>query len=109
MRNRLEHEFAPPSKEQVEDALDITTLFLSYAELVQVPSLNWGLSDKATVRYDYDKMIFHFFDEDPDFSKTELSPLFSLAYGEVGFQDFYNFLMRTVPLMSKKSDLGENV
>lgn len=42
LRNRLEHEFAPPSREQVEDALDVTTLFLSYAELLQVPSLKWG-------------------------------------------------------------------
>ena len=65
--------------------------------------------DKSTVRYDYDEMIFHFFIEDPDFSKTELSPLFSLAYGQEEFQDFYAFLMRTVPLMSKKSDLGEDI
>jgi hypothetical protein len=109
LRNRLEHEFAPPSQEQVEDALDITTLFLSYAELVHVPSLNWSLADKATVRYDYESMVFHFFDNDPHFSKTDLSPVLSLAFGEEGFQDFYDFLVRIVPQMNKKTDLGEDI
>src|SRR5271165_2833650 len=28
LRNRLEHEFAPPSRQEVEDALDIATLFI---------------------------------------------------------------------------------
>jgi hypothetical protein len=32
-----------------------------------------------------------------------------LDIGEKGFQDFYDFLMRTVPLMSKKSDLGQDI
>jgi len=109
LRNRLEHEFAPPSKAQVEDALDVTMLFISYAELVQIPSLNWGLADKFTVRYDYNEMVFRFFDKDPDFSENDVSPLFSMAYGEVGFQDFYDFLVRIVPLMLRKSRLGEDL
>jgi len=46
LRNRLEHEFALPLKGQVEDALDVTTLFISYAELVQLPPLNWSLASK---------------------------------------------------------------
>ncbi len=109
LRNRLEHEFAPPSKEQVEDALDVTTLFLSYAELVPLPSLNWGLPDKSTVRYDYNEMIFRFYDENPDLSEKDVAPLFSLACGEHGFQDFYDFLVRVVPLMQRKSRLGEDI
>jgi hypothetical protein len=109
LRNRLEHEFAPPSKAQVEDALDVTILFISYAELVRIPSLNWSLTDKSTVRYDYNKMIFRFFDKVPDFSVDDVSPLFSLAYGEEGFQDFYDFLVRIVPMMERKTDLGEDI
>jgi hypothetical protein len=101
LRNRLEHEFAAPSKDQVEDALDVTTLFLSYAELVPIPVLNWSLTDNSTVRYDYDEMVFHFFNENPDSSESKILPLFSLAYGEEGFQDFHKFLVRTVPLMNK--------
>lgn len=53
LRNRLEHEFSPPTRDQVEDALDVATLFISYAEIVQIPGLNWGLTDKTCVRYDY--------------------------------------------------------
>jgi hypothetical protein len=52
LRNRLEHEFATPSKRDVEDALDVATLFVSYAELVRVPPMNWTLASKLTVRYD---------------------------------------------------------
>ena len=52
LRNRLEHEFAPPTKRQAEDALDVAMLFVSYAELVRIPSMNWTLSSKLGVRYD---------------------------------------------------------
>jgi hypothetical protein len=109
LRNRLEHEFAPPSKAQVEDALDVGILFISYAELVRIPSLNWSLTDKSTVRYDYNKMIFRFFDKVPDFSVDDVSPLFSLAHGEEGFRDFYDFLVLIVPMMERKTDLGEDI
>ncbi len=108
LRNRVEHEFAAPSRQQVEDALDVTMLFLSYAELVHVPSLNWTLSDKLTVRYDDDQMVFAFFDKDPDHS-DDATLLFSLAHGESGFDDFYNFLSKTVPLMGKNSWLEEDI
>jgi hypothetical protein len=109
LRNHLEHDFTPPSKRQVEDALDVATLFISYAELVQMPSMNWTLSDKLSVRYDYDEMVFHFFDKDPsDLQESdEALPLSSVSYGEEGFQNFYDFLMKTVPLMHRKSQLGE--
>lgn len=109
LRNRLEHEFAPPSEAQVEDALDVTTLFVSYAELVHLPALNWGLVDGSTLRYDYNEMIFRFFDKDPDHSDNDVSPQFSLAHDEEGFQDFYDFLVRIVPLMERKSSLGEDL
>jgi len=108
LRNRVEHEFAAPSRQQVEDALDVTMLFLSYAELVQIPSLNWCLADKSTVRYDYEQMVFSFFDKNPDHS-DDVTLLFSLAHGQSGFDDFYKFLSKIVPLMAKKRWLEEDI
>jgi hypothetical protein len=103
LRNRLEHDHAVPSKEQVEDALDIATLFVSYAELVRIPSMNWTLPDGLSVRYDYDEMIFKFFDKDPsDLADGEKYPACSLAYGEDLFQDFYDFLIKNVPSMARE-------
>jgi hypothetical protein len=110
LRNRLEHEFAPPSRQEVEDALDVTILFISYAELVRIPTMNWTFSGKATLRYDYDDMVFYFFETDPsDLPEKEAVPLASLAHGENGFQDLYDFLVNAVPLMERKSRLGEDV
>src|SRR5258708_7504163 len=110
VRNRLEHEFALPSKLQVEDSLDIATLFISYAELVRVPTMNWTLSSKLSVRYDYDQMVFRVYERDPeDASEAEPSPLLSLAYGEDGFQGLYEFLMKTLPLMERRGQLGEDL
>jgi hypothetical protein len=51
LRNRLEHDFATPSKRDVEDALDVATLFVSYAELVRVPTMNWTLASKQHRRH----------------------------------------------------------
>lgn len=98
LRNRLEHEFAPPSRRQVEDALDVAMLFVSYADLVRVPSMNWTLSSKLTVRYDYDRMIFRFYATDPSDADEEASPpLLSVAHGDQEFQGFYDFLIKVVP------------
>lgn len=102
LRNRLEHDYAVPSKQEVEDAFDIATLFVSYAELVEIPSLNWTLPDGLSVRYDYDEMVFHFFKKDPSHSPESDASL-SVAYGEEGFQNFYDFLMKIVPSMSRRS------
>jgi hypothetical protein len=109
LRNRLEHQFSPPAKDQVEDALDIATLFISYAEIVQIPSLNWSLTDKLAVRYDYERMSFRFFDHRLSVVEDDADPIFSLGYGEASFQDFYDFLVRVVPEMQRKTDLGEDV
>jgi hypothetical protein len=110
LRNRLEHKFASPSKRQVEDALDIATLFISYGELVRVPSMNWGLSSRLCVRYDYDEMVFRFYEKNlSDVDEDQNRPRLSLAYGDEGFQEFYDFLMKTVPLMEKKGRLGEDI
>jgi|SRR5579863_2546 len=109
VRNRLEHEFAPPSKQQVEDALDVATLFISYAELVKIPVMNWTLASKLSVRYDYDEMVFLFFEKDPsDLQENEILPRFSLAYGEDRFQDFYDLLVKIVPLMERKHRFDED-
>lgn len=110
LRNRLEHEFAPPSKRQVEDALDVVTLFISYAELVRIPTMNWTFAGKLSVRYDHDEMVFHFFERDPsDLPEDEVVPLFSLSHGEEGFQDLYDFLVKTVPWMERKGRLGKDI
>jgi hypothetical protein len=110
LRNRLEHEFAAPSQLQVEDALDVATLFISYAELVRIPSLRWTLSNKMTVRYDYDEMSFDFFEKEPsDSEQGERAPLFSLAHGDQEFLDLYDFLVRLLPLMERKWRLGEDI
>ena len=45
--------------------MDIATLFVSYGELVRIPAMNWTLSDKLSVRYDYDEMVSQFFEKDP--------------------------------------------
>jgi len=82
LRNRMEHDHAVPSRQQVEDALDVATLFVSYAELVQVPGMNWTLSGGLSVRYDYDEMIFRFFEQDPStLPEGEDSPVRTLAHG----------------------------
>jgi hypothetical protein len=107
LRNRLEHEFAPPSKHQVEDALDVAMLFVSYADLVRVPSMNWTLASKLTVRYDYDRMIFHFYATEPSDANTETNPpLLSVAHGEPGFQDFHDFIIQVHPLDGTKLSLA---
>ena len=35
--------------------------------------------------------------------------MFSLAYGEHGFQDLYDFFMKVVPSMERKGRLGEDL
>jgi hypothetical protein len=109
IRNRLEHEFALPSKQHVEDALDVAMLFVSYGELVRVPTLNWCVSEEETVHYDRDAMVFHFFDTDPGWPDTEVKPTVSIPYGDPRFQDFYNFMVKIVPSMARGSRLGEDV
>jgi hypothetical protein len=110
LRNRLEHEFAPPSRQQIEDALDVATLFVSYGELVRIPSMNWTLSSKLSVRYDYDEMIFRFYERDSSNLPEDDDPSqLSLAYGDEGFQSLYDFFMKIVPLMERKGHLGEDI
>jgi len=70
--------------------------------------MNWTLSSKLTVRYDYDEMVFRFYEKDPS-DLPEAKPLISLAYGDQGFQSFYDFLMKTVPSMERKSHLAQDV
>jgi len=102
LRNRLEHDHALPLRQHVEDALDVAMLFLSYAELVRIPTMNWTLSEGLTVRYDYEYMVFSFFPKNPDNLPEGEPPMFSLAYGEAGFQDFYDFLMKVIPSLDRK-------
>src|SRR5215813_8625616 len=79
-RNRLEHEFTSPSRTEVESALDIAALFVSYAELVRTPSLNWTFSGGLSVRYNYEEMAFNLYENEP--VGDEEPPLFSIPYGE---------------------------
>jgi hypothetical protein len=88
LRNHLEHDHALPLRQQVEDALDVAMLFLSYAELVRIPAMNWTLSGGLTVRYDYEQMVFSFFPKNPDDLPKGEPPMFALAHGDAVFQDF---------------------
>jgi len=108
MRNRLEHEFEAPSTSEVQDALDVATLFVSYAELVRLPSLGIHFHPGPVVEYDYDEMVFNFFDKEPDDAVDEggATPVCSLSHGGDGFQDFYDFMTKTVPAMEKRSREG---
>lgn len=56
-RNTLEHDFKKPTKDNVEDALDITTLFIGYCkQLKRVPdTIHLGFDEKTT---DYVKVFF---------------------------------------------------
>ena len=110
LRNHLEHHFSAPSREQVEDAMDVATLFVSYAQLVQLPSLNLIFSGGLTVKYDYDEMIFHFFEKEPkrDCPDTD-RPVHSLRFGDEEFDDFYNFMIHTVPAMGRSARAGKDI
>ena len=56
-RNILEHEFKKPNIDNIEDALDIVTLFIGYSkQLRRVPdSINLGLDESST---EYFKVFF---------------------------------------------------
>jgi hypothetical protein len=72
--------------------------------------MNWTLSGKLSVRYDYDEMVFRFYEkEPPDSPADEVPPLLSFVHGDAEFQGFYDFLMKTVPSMQRKGRLGEDV
>jgi hypothetical protein len=89
--------------------LEIATLFVSYAELVRIPSLNWSLAGKETVRYDYNEMVFHFFDKNPDdVPESEVEPVCSVAYGDEHFRKIYEFLTKSVPSMERNGRIGED-
>jgi len=107
LRNKLEHEFKIPSKAEVEDALDIALLFVSYAEIAPLPSLNWstGFEGGLHVRYNTNDMSFNFFRDAKDKSGsrkiTDLN--IKVRYGQKGFNDLYQFFTETLPkLMSGK-------
>jgi hypothetical protein len=103
LRNRLEHELALPLEQEVDDALEIATLFVSYAELVEIPSLTWSLAGEETIRYDYEEMVFQLFEKNPDdLPDSDVQPVLSVAYGDARFQEIYDFLTKTVPLMKAK-------
>jgi hypothetical protein len=108
LRNRLEHDFSLPSQSQVEDVFDVAALFVSYAELVRMPCLNVSISERMSVKYDYENMVFRFFDGDLSSADQEgARPRTSISYGQPGFQEFYDFLVRVVPIMERKGDVGD--
>lgn len=107
LRNKLEHEFKVPSKADVEDALDVALLFVSYAEIAPLPSLSWGTSSEGgiNVRYNNDDMSFNFFrikkNKTGEYKITNLNV--KVRYGQKEFDDLYQFFTETVPnLMSEK-------
>lgn len=106
LRNDLEHEFKSPTIDKVEDALDIATLFVSYARTVNMPTLNVGIGGGIQVQYDFDEMSFHFFRELPrkHEGKEKLIDLeYEVKYGEPEFDELYDFLTRTIPHLHSSS------
>lgn len=97
LRNDLEHRFKVPTINEAEDALDVAILFIAYADLVELPSLNWGVcSSGIHVKYDYDEMSFNFLREIDH--KMQLIDLgIKVRYGEQEFTELYDFFMRIVP------------
>ena len=101
LRNKLEHEFKIPPLDDVENALDITNLFISYAELAQIPSLNIGFHNDISVIYSYDEMYFRFTKFDPTLKK-DVTVSEKIFYGSEDFDDLYKFLIDTMPRLSKE-------
>ena len=70
--------------------------------------MNWTLSGKLSIRYDYDEMVFRFYEKPPlDLPEHEAQTLLSIAHGDQEFQSFYDFLVKIVPSMERKGDLGK--
>jgi hypothetical protein len=75
-------------------------------DLVRVPSMNWTLSSKLSVRYYYDRMILRFYETEPSDSEEETNPpLLSVVHGEQDFQGFYDFLMKIIPINGTRDSL----
>lgn len=100
LRNELEHRFKMPSIDQAEDALDIASLFISYANIVRLPSLSTGIYGGIHVKYDYDEMSFSFFRQAKRGSgkNDNLVDLgYRVKYGQPEFTELYDFLTKIVP------------
>lgn len=108
-RNMLEHEFKKPSIGNVEDALDIVTLFIGYSkQLKRVPdSIHLGIDEKTTeyfnVFFDKENFIFEVIDDS--------EKLFSIAEKDQSFERllslFYGIHPATYSLMHKSEFISK--
>lgn len=57
-RNLLEHEYINPSKDDIEDALDVTILFFGYTDRLMVTLLEIGFTDKWDCKLDRENSRF---------------------------------------------------
>lgn len=48
-RNELEHRYVKPTKADVDDALDVATLFLAYTKLADSATVSYGVSRDFTI------------------------------------------------------------
>ena len=101
LRNKLEHEFIIPPIDDVENALDITNLFVSYAELAQIPSLNMSFNGDIDIEYSYDEMYFQFKKYNP-INKVMESVGERIYYGCDDFNELYELLTKTITRLSKE-------
>jgi hypothetical protein len=108
LRNKLEHEYKIPSKSDAEDALDISLLFVSYAEMAPLPGLNWGIGGGGGihVRYNTEDMSFNFFREAKERDESGKRKMVDLnikvQYGQNEFDDLYQFFTETVPKLKRR-------
>jgi hypothetical protein len=107
LRNKLEHEYKIPFKSDAEDALDISLLFVSYAEMAPLPGLNWGMGGGGIhVRYNKEDMSFNFFREAKERDESGKCKMIDLnikvQYGQNEFDDLYRFFTETISKLNRR-------
>jgi hypothetical protein len=103
LRNKMEHEFTSPKLSEVEDVLDVTTLFVSYCERVAIPGLNWTGTKGLGVRYDDVDMAFDFV-QLVGHAGPETALGIRVRYPSAAFQELFQFLTKALPkLMEPRS------
>ena len=104
-RNKLEHDHTPPSIEEAQDAVDVALLFVSYAEIAPMPSLNiaMGSDGGIGVRWNSEEMSFEFYrNRGSGTDRREERLGCKVTYGEKGFDELYTFLTRILPAIDRR-------
>lgn len=110
-RNLLEHKYKNPNKEEVEDALDVATLFINYTNkylspaLIECALLGRELQDEAmqcvTVKLDWQnyKLIFKGADEDL-IAETYEPIVKELTADQTDYDEYLKFYLNLYNIMN---------